>query len=82
MPFWFTLFKKEKSVAFFATDFIDICLRFALIDVMYEEEKPFIVLDDPFVNLDEAKIKKAVMLLKEISNSYQIIYFTCHESRM
>lgn len=63
-------------------DFIDICLRFALIDVMYEEEKPFIVLDDPFVNLDEAKIKKAVMLLKEISNSYQIIYFTCHESRM
>ena len=31
-------------------DLVDIALRMALIDVMYDEEKPFIILDDPLVN--------------------------------
>ena len=60
---------------------IEICKRFALTDVLFRKEKPFIILDDPFYNLDDQKIEKALELVKELSKDYQIIYFICHESR-
>jgi uncharacterized protein YhaN len=62
-------------------DLLGICMRFALVDAMYPVEKPFLVLDDPFVNLDEEKMEHGTHLLKQISSEYQILYFTCHESR-
>lgn len=74
----------NKEINYFSTgykDLIYICMRLSLIDSLFEEEKPFIILDDPFVNLDEAKIKNATNLLKNIAQKYQIIYFICHESR-
>lgn len=62
-------------------DLIGICMRFALVDAMYQEEKPFLILDDPFVNLDDEKAAHGEELLIELENKYQVIYFTCHESR-
>ena len=62
-------------------DLVGICMRFSLVDVMYPDEKPFLVLDDPFVNLDEEKIRGGLWLLKQLEEEYQILYFTCHESR-
>ncbi len=62
-------------------DLINICLRIALIDAMYQEETPMIILDDPFTNLDDAKMKLAGCLLEEISQKYQVLYFTCSEAR-
>ena len=62
-------------------DLVDICLRFALLDALYEGERPFVVLDDPFSNLDDKKILCAERLLRELSKYYQIIYFTCSRSR-
>ena len=58
-----------------------LCRRFSLIDVIYNKEKPFVILDDPFVNFDEEKLEKAKKLVKKLGENYQIIYFTCHESR-
>ena len=58
-----------------------LCLRLALIDNMYPDEQPFIVMDDPFVHLDEEHISRTVELLNELAQSRQIIYFCCHESR-
>ncbi len=63
-------------------DLVSLCARLALVDVIYRKEKPMIVLDDPFTNLDEEKIKRALLLLQEIGKERQIIYFTCHNSRM
>lgn len=74
----------NKELRYFSTgykDLIYICMRLSLIDSLFEKEKPFIILDDPFVNLDENKIKNATNLLKNIAQEYQIIYFICHESR-
>lgn len=62
-------------------DLIGVCMRLALVDAMYEEEKPFLILDDPFVNLDEEKVTAGNGLLKEVAEEYQVIYFTCHNSR-
>ena len=63
-------------------DLIGLCRRMAMIEVMYEDEKPFLLFDDPFVNLDGEKLQRALAFLQEISESYQVIYFTCHESRV
>lgn len=74
----------NKQINYFSTgykDLIYICMRLSLIDSLFENEKPFIILDDPFVNLDESKIKNATNLLRNLSKEYQIIYFVCHESR-
>lgn len=63
-------------------DLIGICMRMALIDAMYKDEKPFVVMDDPFVNLDDEKIEGGLKLIEDIGNEYQVIYFTCHNSRV
>lgn len=55
--------------------------RMAMIDAMYKEEKPFLIMDDPFVNLDGENLQRAKSFLKEISKNYQVLYFYCHESR-
>lgn len=75
----------QRDPKFFSAgyrDLIGICMRMALVDAMYQEEKPFIIFDDPFANLDKDKVEGALALLHSISKEYQVLYFTCHESRM
>ena len=62
-------------------DLVGLCRRMAMIDAMYTDEKPFLLFDDPFVNLDGRKLEKALKFLQQISETYQVIYFTCHDSR-
>ncbi|MDO5339735.1 MAG: AAA family ATPase [Eubacteriales bacterium] len=63
-------------------DLVGVCMRMALVEAMYKDEKPFLIFDDPFVNLDDNNIKGAMRLLDEIAKNYQVIYFTCSESRI
>lgn len=63
-------------------DLIGFCTRLSMADAMYPDTKPMLVLDDPFVNLDDGKMEGAVKLLKEVSKEYQIIYLTCRENRL
>lgn len=63
-------------------DLLGLCMRMAFVDAMYPEHKPFILLDDPFVNYDTQNVQGGLDFLKQVSKEYQIIYFTCHESRM
>lgn len=62
-------------------DLVNICKRFALIDLLYKKEKPFIILDDPFINLDDKNLKVAKEIVMEEAKKYQIIFLTCHSSR-
>lgn len=62
-------------------DLIDILVSLSLTDALFKEEKPCLILDDPFVNLDKEKLKKALMLIDELAKDRQVIYFICHESR-
>lgn len=62
-------------------DLVGICLRMALIDAMYDGEKPVIFLDDPFVNFDETRVAGGMSFLEKISREYQLLYFTCHGDR-
>lgn len=62
-------------------DMVNFCSRMALVDALFENIKPPIILDDPFVNLDDEKIPNALQLVKEIAKENQVIYFACHKSR-
>ena len=62
-------------------DLIELCSRLAIIEDLFTEEAPFLVLDDPFVNLDNTSLQKLSLILKNISKKWQILYFTCHSSR-
>lgn len=59
----------------------NICMRLAMLKVAYPAERPFLILDDPFVYLDDANCAKALEALKELSKDTQILYFTCHSGR-
>ena len=41
--------------------------------------KPFLIMDDPFVNLDDNKQARGMEFLRRVSEDYQILYFTCHQ---
>ena len=62
-------------------DLYSLGLRLALIDALYENEAPFIILDDPFIAFDDEKLARAKSTLKSISKTKQILYFTCAGSR-
>lgn len=57
------------------------CFRMALIDSIYPKEKPFVILDDPFMSLDKDNMAKMSSVVKAVAKDRQIIYFCCHESR-
>ena len=62
-------------------DLIGLCRRMAMVDAMYEDEKPFLIFDDSFVNLDDKKLDYSLEFMKKIAEKYQVIYTTCHTSR-
>ena len=73
--------KSDKHLSAGQYGLCALCLRLALVDVMFNEERPFIVMDDPFVNLDAEHMARAVKLIGELAKDVQIIYFCCNESR-
>ena len=63
-------------------DAVQFCVRLSLTEALYAEgEKPPIILDDPFVNLDERRLTAAKQLLASLADKYQILYLVCHAER-
>ena len=73
--------RSEKHLSAGQRSICAFCFRMALIENMYADEKPFLILDDPFVNLDGEHLEKVKGVLNALSAKFQILYFTCHESR-
>ena len=62
-------------------DLYNLAARLALIDSLYENESPFIILDDPFIAFDDKKTAEALKLIRKFADERQIIYLTCSGSR-
>ena len=76
---------QARELAYFSagqTDLVMLCMRFALVDALFREAKPFVILDDPFVNLDDERTAEALKLLQKLAEDRQIIYLTCSRSRL
>ena len=58
-----------------------LALRLALIDALYDGDKPPLILDDPFIAFDDEKLPAAKNILRRLSSDRQILYFTCSISR-
>lgn len=74
--------RSEKHLSMGQRSICALCFRLALIKNMYKDNTPFLILDDPFVSLDKGHMEKVKVLLTELSKDVQMVYFTCHESRM
>ena len=71
---------KSRSIEYLSSgwrDMVGFCLRLSLSDGLFEQQKPFLVLDDPFVYLDTARAEAARRLLDDLAKEYQILYLTC-----
>ena len=62
-------------------ELVGLCTRFAFADAVFQKETPALILDDPFVNLDDKKTEAAKKLVRELAKKYQIVYLTCKSER-
>ncbi len=64
-------------------DILQFCVRLSLVDALFADgEKPFLLLDDPFTNLDEKRLAFAKELLARLASEFQVLYLTCHSDRI
>ncbi len=64
-------------------DLFSFGARLALVRALFPEgETPFLLLDDPFVNLDEDHLSAVRTLLDSLAGEFQVLYYVCHEGRM
>lgn len=74
-------FRKEKHLSSGQRAICSLCFRISLIKNIYRDTVPFVIMDDPFVNLDEANMEQVRSIVEELAEEMQVIYFTCHPSR-
>jgi uncharacterized protein YhaN len=57
-------------------DTIYLAARLGLVRLVTGDRRPPLILDDPFVTLDDARAPRALELLREVSADFQVIYLT------
>ena len=57
-------------------DLVYLAARIGLVRLVTGDRRPPLVLDDPFVTLDDTRARRALELLRDISRDFQVIYLT------
>jgi DNA repair exonuclease SbcCD ATPase subunit len=57
-------------------DLVYLVARLGLVRLVTGDRRPPLVLDDPFVTLDDARAARALSLLKSVTTDFQVIYLT------
>ncbi len=57
-------------------DTVYLAARIGLVRLVTGDRRPPLVLDDPFVTLDDERAARALDLLRDISSDFQVIYLT------
>lgn len=65
----------KLSVGFF--DQVNFSLRFSISNDLIKNS--FLIFDDAFINYDNKRLRTALLYLLDLSNQFQMIYFTCHD---
>jgi DNA repair exonuclease SbcCD ATPase subunit len=53
-----------------------LAFRLALAELIFDDKKPPLILDDPFVNFDSVRLANTLNFFKTLASDYQIIIFT------
>jgi DNA repair exonuclease SbcCD ATPase subunit len=65
-----------KGLSAGTVDQIYLAARLALAELVSEEKNSMIILDDPFANYDEKRLENAMKVIKELSESHQVLLLT------
>jgi uncharacterized protein YhaN len=57
-------------------DVVYLAARLGLVRLVTGDRRPPLVLDDPFVTLDDERASRALALLREVASDFQVIYLT------
>jgi DNA repair exonuclease SbcCD ATPase subunit len=57
-------------------DTVYLAARIGLVRLVTGDRRPPLVLDDPFVTLDDERANRALELLRDVSSDFQVIYLT------
>ena len=57
-------------------DLVYLAARIGLVRLVTGDRRPPLVLDDPFVTLDDDRARRAFGLLRELTRDFQVIYLT------
>ena len=57
-------------------DVVYLAARLGLVRLVTGDRRPPLILDDPFVTLDDARAPRALELLRELAADFQVIYLT------
>ena len=60
-------------------DVVYLAARLGLVRLVTGDRRPPLVLDDPFVTLDDVRATRALELLREVASDFQVIYLTTSE---
>ncbi len=59
-------------------DVLGLALRLTAAEVLFGDARGFLVLDDPFVDLDPDRKRAAAGVVAEFAKRHQVVIFTCH----
>jgi DNA repair exonuclease SbcCD ATPase subunit len=57
-------------------DVVYLAARLGLVRLVTGDRRPPLILDDPFVTLDDERAPRALELLREVASDFQVIYLT------
>ena len=57
-------------------DLVYLAARLGLVRLVTGDRRPPLILDDPFVTLDDQRAARALVLLRELADDFQVIYLT------
>ncbi|MCI0347104.1 MAG: hypothetical protein L0221_16960, partial [Chloroflexi bacterium] len=60
-------------------DLVYLAARLGLVRLVTGDRRPPLIFDDPFVTLDDERAARALMLLRDISRDFQVVYLTTSE---
>jgi DNA repair exonuclease SbcCD ATPase subunit len=57
-------------------DLVYLVARIGLVRLVTGDRRPPLILDDPFITLDDARARRSLELLRDVANDFQVIYLT------
>lgn len=70
---------QETDLSLATREQVYLACRLALVRLLWPQEGPPLLLDDPLVNFDEFRYAQALRLLGEFAQERQVLLFTCTE---